>query len=240
MPASVLLEDHWWQNGTVATKTRNSAPNPEWVLMYRRGLERHQIAELVKAAPATVGYHLAVARTGDPGLQAEHEAAARTKPSQTTAQGLERMRQLVAMVQETGHYPSRSAANTSERTLAAWLRRRREDARAGTLAPAYRDGLAVLPDWQTPPRADADEARWHDRFEALVAYLDAGNDRPRHKAVITGEEHDLCKWLHLQRAKLYRGELDAAKAKALDAAIPGWRIGRQRGRKPKGEREPTA
>lgn len=223
----------------MATKTRNSAPNPEWVLMYRRGLERRQIAELVKAAPATVAYHLAVARTIDPGLQAEHEAASRTKPSQVTARGLERMQQLVAMVQKTGRYPSRTAASTRERTLAAWLGRRREDARAGTLAPAYRDGLAVLPDWQTPPRADIDEARWQGRFQALVAYLDAGNDWPRHKAVITGEEHDLGVWLHLQRSKLHRGELDAAKAKALDAAIPGWRIGRQRGRKPKIEREAT-
>ncbi|MBT2548964.1 hypothetical protein [Arthrobacter sp. ISL-65] len=65
------------------------------------------------------------------------------------------------------------------------LQRRREDARAGTLAAAYHDGLAVLPGWQTPPRAEADEARWHDRLKALVAYREAGNDWPRHKAVIT-------------------------------------------------------
>lgn len=77
----------------------------------------------------------------------------------------------------------------------------------GTLAPAYRDGLAGLPDWQTPPRADVDEARWQDRFERLIAYLEAGNDWPRHKAVITGEEHELGMWLHLQRSRLHRGEL---------------------------------
>lgn len=216
----------------MAAKRQSSAPNAEWVLMYRRGLDRHQIAELVRAAPATVGYHLAIARTADPGLQAEHEAASRTKPSQTTAQGLERMQQLVAMVQKTGRYPSRTAANTSERTLAAWLQRRREDARAGTFAPAYRNGLAVLPGWQTPPRADAEEARWQDRLEALVAYRNAGHDWPRHKSVITGEEHELGAWLHLQRSKLRRDELDPTKTQALDESVPGWREGRRRGRKP--------
>jgi Helicase associated domain len=216
----------------MAVQRGKKAPNQEWVLMYRGGLIRGRIAELVGAAPKTVGYHLAIARAGDPALQAAHEAAAALKTTHAAAgQGLERMRQLVAMVQETGRYPSRTAENTPERTLAAWLQRRREDARAGTLAPAYRDGLAVLPGWQTPPRAESDEARWQDRFEALVSYRKAGNDWPRHKAVITGEEHDLGVWLHSQRSKLRRGELDPAKAQALDAALPGWREGRRRGPK---------
>ncbi|MBT2546860.1 helicase associated domain-containing protein [Arthrobacter sp. ISL-65] len=68
---------------------------------------------------------------------------------------------------------------------------------------------------------------------ALVAYRDAGNDWPRHKAVITGDEHDLGIWLHLQRSKLRRGELDEAKTQTLDEAVPGWRNGRQRGWRPK-------
>lgn len=98
------------------------------------------------------------------------------------------MQLLVAMVQETGRYPSRNAKSTSERTLAVWLQRRREDARAGRLAPAFREGLAVLPGWEGKPRVEADEKRWHQRLAALKAYRAAGNDWPRHKAVITGEE----------------------------------------------------
>ncbi|WP_251024603.1 helicase associated domain-containing protein [Arthrobacter sp. ISL-65] len=195
---------------------------------------RGQIANLVGAAPKTVAYHLAIARAADPELHDAHESAAALKTSHgESAQGLERMRQLMAMVQERGRYPSRTAESTAERTLAAWLQRRREDARAGTLAPACRDGLAVLPGWQTPPRTDADEARWHDRLEALVVYRDAGNDWPRHKVTVAGLEHDLGVWLHSQRAKLHRGELDGAKEQALDEALPGWQAGRQRGRKPR-------
>lgn len=218
----------------MAAKRGKKAPYQEWVLMYRGGLTRGRIAELVGAAPKTVGYHLAIAKADDAELQAAHEAAAALKKSHAaTAQGLDRMRQLVARVQETGRYPARTAESTTERTLAAWLQRRREDARAGTLAPAYRDGLAVLPGWQTPPRTEADEARWHDRLEALSAYRQSGNDWPRHKATIKGEEHDLGVWLHLQRSKLHRGQLDPAKAQALDETVPGWREGRRRGPKPR-------
>ena len=35
---------------------RRSAPYQEWVLMYRRGLSRGQIADLTGAAAATIGY----------------------------------------------------------------------------------------------------------------------------------------------------------------------------------------
>lgn len=199
--------------------------------MYRKGLGRQKIAELTGAAPATVGYHLSVARTRHPRLQDEHEAAVGLKPAQPTAQGRKHMQQLLAMVQETGRYPSRNAPDPSERKLATWLQRRRQDARAGRLAPALRDGLAVLPGWQSAPRAVADEARWKYRLAALKAYRAAGGDWPRHKATVTGEEHELGVWLHTQRYKLRRGELDPAKVQELDDAVPGWRVGRQRGRK---------
>ncbi|MDQ0854977.1 hypothetical protein QFZ79_003088 [Arthrobacter sp. V4I6] len=147
-----------------------------------------------------------------------------------TARGLECMHELVTMFQETGRYPSRNAESTSERTLAVWVQRRREDARTGRLAPVLREGLAVLPGWEGKPRVEADEERWRQRLETLKAYRAGGNDWPRHKAVITGEEHELGIWLHSQRMKQRRGQLDAAKTAALDEAVPGWRNGRKRGR----------
>lgn len=59
--------------------------------------------------------------------------------------------QKVAMVQETRRYPSRTAESTSERSLAVWLPRRGEGARAGQIAKEYRDGFAVLPGWEGKP-----------------------------------------------------------------------------------------
>jgi hypothetical protein len=234
MPGVQERQRSGWQDSAVSTRSRGRAPNAEWVLMYRKGLSRDRIAALVEAPLSTVGYHLTIARATDPGLELDHQTAAGRKPAHDTAQGLERMQQLLAPVQETGRYPSRNSLSDTERTLAAWLQRRREDARADTLAQAYRDGLAVLPDWQTPPRAEAEEARWQNRLAALAAYRAAGNDWPRHKKV-TGEEHDLGIWLHVQRSKAHRGELAAEKIGALDSAVPGWRAGRQRGRKPKAQ-----
>lgn len=67
----------------------------------------------------------------------------------------------------------------------------------------------------------------------LVAYRAAGHDWPRHKATVPGEEHELGVWLHTQRYKLRRGELEPAKEQAMDESLPGWRTGRQRGRKPR-------
>ena len=44
------------------------APDAEWVLMYRLGLSRKCIAELVRVHPAVIGYHLVIARRLDPEL----------------------------------------------------------------------------------------------------------------------------------------------------------------------------
>ncbi len=57
------------------------APDSEWVLMYRSGLSRAGIAALVGVPPAAIGYHLAIARRQDPGLEAEHRAAAGAAPA---------------------------------------------------------------------------------------------------------------------------------------------------------------
>jgi hypothetical protein len=216
----------------VSITRRTAAPNAEWVLMYRAGLTRSRIAALTRAPAATVGYHLSVALAADPELQSVHEKAAAGTKTQVSAHGLARMHELVALVQETGRYPSRTAGDGAERALASWLERRRREAAAGTLAPAFRDGLAVLPDWYRAPRAVADESRWQDRLAALARYRAAGQDWPRHKATVAGEEHDLGVWLHTQRYKHRRGELEPAKALAMDESVPGWRSGRRRGRKP--------
>lgn len=163
----------------MVTQRRTAAPNAEWVLMYRGGLTRGQIAKLVGAATSTVGYHLAAARSADPGLQAAHEAAAALKTRhEATAEGLVHMSELKTFLQAAGRYPSRIGGTLSERTLAAWLQRRREDARADTLAEAYREGLAVVPDWQIRSRAEADEARWQQRLEALAEYRAAATTGP--------------------------------------------------------------
>jgi hypothetical protein len=67
-------------------------------------------------------------------------------------------------------------------------------------------------------------------YGQLVAYRQEGNDWPRHRTTDSDREHILGVWIHTQRYKRRRGDLDPVKVKLLDAAVPGWQVGRTRGR----------
>lgn len=198
-----------------------TAPDAEWVLMYRQGMTRARIADLENVSPSTVGYHLTVAKARNPPLQAEHDGAAPMRPvARVTTRTLERMGELT-LVRAEGRFPSTKATDTAERSLAVWLQRRRRDAENGRLAPEVLDGLACLENWQGRPRSDVDEERWRRRLNELTEFRTAGHDWPRHKGTDNAQEHTLGVWLHAQRHKLRRGELDPAKLHDLDTAAPG-------------------
>jgi hypothetical protein len=116
-------------------------PDAEWVLMYRLGLSRQRIADLVRVHPAVVGYHLVIARRQDPGLEATHQAATATKagPSPTD---LARMEETIAWTTAEGRLPRDRSVHKGERSMARWLSERRREAAEGTLSPAYRTGAA--------------------------------------------------------------------------------------------------
>ena len=109
---------------------------------------------------------------------------------------------------------------------------RRREAAAETLNPAYDAGLAQVPGWRENSRQVRDDARWHHRLAQLVAFREEGADWPRHHDYESEREHLLGVWIHAQRYKRRRGELDPVKAKLLDDALPGWQAGRSRGRPP--------
>lgn len=205
------------------------APDAEWVLMYRLGLSRKRIAALVRASPATVGYHLVIARRQDPGLEAAHLAAAGAKRS-PSPRSRARMEEIIGWVTANGRLPRDHSKDKAERLMARWLSDRRREAAEGTLFPAYGDGLARIPGWGGNPRAAADDARWHDRLVQLADFRAGGNDWPRHRNYASELEHTLGVWVHAQRQKRRLGELEPSKIKLLDGAVPGWRTGRTRGR----------
>ncbi|CAN7572686.1 helicase associated domain-containing protein [Arthrobacter sp. LjRoot78] len=210
------------------------APDAEWVLMYRLGLSRQRIAALVRAEPAAVGYHLAIARRQDPGLQAEHQAASAAAPiPYPSPTDLARMEEVIAWALAEGWLPVGRSGDRGERSMARWLSERRREAADGTLDLAYRDGLARVPGWLENRREVEDEARWHHRLAQLVDFREEGNDWPRHGKTDSDREHTLGVWIHTQRYTCRRGELDPVKLKLLDDAVPGWQVGRTRGRPPR-------
>lgn len=201
----------------IMDKRLRRAPYAEWVLMYRLGLSRKRIADLVSAEAASVGYHLVIARRRDPELEAAHLAAASTKAGPPAELG--RMDEIIAWVKANGRHP-----------------RERSEAAKGTLYPVYRDGLAGVPGWDRSYRTAQDVARWHDRLEQLAIFRVEGNDWPRHRKFTSDVEHTLGVWIHAQRQKHHRDELDLEKVRLLDDALPGWQTGRTRGRPPSGKR----
>jgi hypothetical protein len=83
--------------GSIMDRRLRRAPDAEWVLMYRLGLSRQRIADLVRVHPALVGYHLVIARSQDPGLEAAHHAATVAKPRPSPG-SLARMEEITAWI----------------------------------------------------------------------------------------------------------------------------------------------
>lgn len=205
------------------------APDAEWVLMYRLGLSRKRIADLVGAEPATVGYHLVIARRRDPGLEAAHLTAAGAK-SRRSPVDLARMEEIMSWTTAERRFPSYRSENKEERSMARWLSLRRREAAQGTLHAAYGEGLAQVPGWGSNPRTAAEDAKWHKLLAQLADFRKEGNDWPRHKKCDSEREHTLGVWVHAQRQKHRRGDLDPVKIQLLDETVPGWQAGRTRGR----------
>jgi hypothetical protein len=114
--------------------------------MYRLGLSRKRIAELVRAEPATVGYHLVIARRQDPGIDAAHAAAASTK-SRPSPSSLARMDEIIACIESERRLPRERSEDKGERSMARWLSDRRREAAQGTLHAAYGEVLSRVPGW---------------------------------------------------------------------------------------------
>lgn len=201
--------------------------------MYRQGLTTTQIAATAGVGQSTVRYHLALAAAAQPSIRDDHRTA--TRPPQVTrvtAAGLQNLNDTIALYKAEGRLPSTESPSERERALAVWILRRRQDNDRGILSPTYQQGLQEIPGWEQRTRKSDDEARWNQRLLELGAYMAEGNDWPRHKKTDTEEERVLGMWLHIQRMKYRRRELDQDNEAQLNAMLPAWRIGRVRGRPP--------
>jgi Helicase associated domain len=209
------------------TQTKRTAPDPEWVLMYRQGIPASKIAAGNSVAETTVRYHLAIAARLDPRIRAEHQAALPVSPQRLTAAGRRNLEDIIAFYKSQGRLPTRRSAR--EKTLSAWLHHRRQEAAQGTLSPVYVEALDVIPGWSRPSNKQAaDEERWKQRLDEVFAYRAAGNDWPRHNKTHDQTERVLGVWLHTQRIDYRAGKLTPAKEIQLNEVIPGWRQGRIR------------
>jgi hypothetical protein len=208
--------------------------------MYRQGLTTAQIAATAGVGQSTVRYHVAIAAAAEPSIRDDHRNASRTPPvTRITAAGLQNLNDTLAMYRAEGRVPSSESSAARERALAVWVTRRRQDHDQGTLSAVCGDGLQEIPGWEKRTRKADDEKRWNHRLIELTAYMAAGNDWPRHKKTDTEEERLLGMWLHIQRMKYRRNQLDHDKEEQLNTFLPCWRDGRTRGPAARLPKRPT-
>lgn len=215
--------------------SRRTAPDPEFVQLYRQGTPTSKIAAWAGMAESAVRYHLHLAVKEDPGIREEHRAALSAPKPRTPAAGLRNLADVLAFHQTQGRLPVRHGKTARERALGAWLIRRRQEAASGTLSPTYRDALAVIPGWDQPSTHKAEAAeRWARRLNELQQLRAGGGLWPRHQKTDDPDERSLGVWLHQQRIEYRAGRLDPAKEEKLNHLLPGWREGRghRGGRRP--------
>lgn len=216
------------QSRLASPAARRTAPHGEWVEMYRRGIPPSRIAVLHSARVTTVRYHLQVAKKIESGLEAEHDRAL-PKPVGPSAEVLQMMQDVLAFYRAEDRMPSARAKSPQEARLGRWLYLRRKEAKKGTLSPAVRDGLDVIPGWdQASPKKAEDEARWQKRFQQVKELREAGSDWPRHQKTPDADERVLGVWLHGQRINYNQGKMAPEKEALLNEHLPGWRGGRRR------------
>jgi hypothetical protein len=109
--------------------------------MYRLGLSRKRIAELVRAEPATVGYHLVIARSRDPELEAAHLAAVGTKAGPSPGERA-RMEEIAAWIKAEARLPRDRSEDKKERS---WPGGSRTDAAKQPRGPSTRPTVTVWP-----------------------------------------------------------------------------------------------
>ena len=196
--------------------------------MYRRGIPPSRIAVLDAVPVTTVRYHLQVAKKLEPGLEAEHGAAL-PRPVGPSAAFLRMMQDVIDFYGACGRLPSAHAKSPRETTLGRWLYLRRTEVQVGTLFPAVRAGLDVIPGWDlASKRKVEDEVRWQQRLQQVKDLRDARCDWPRHQKTPDLAERVLGVWLHGQRINHNQGKLAAEKEALLNEHLPGWREGRRR------------
>lgn len=203
------------------------APDPEFVLMYRKGIPTSKIAAIEGVAETTVRYHLQIAAREEPGIRGEHKAALPPPAKRTPEAGLRNLTRSSPSTNPRADCPSLTGSPSGNGALGVWLARRRQEAAEGTLSPAYTDALVAIPGWDRPSTRKADdEARWQRRLEEVQECRAAGGDWPRHQKTEDTNERALGVWLHVERMDYRAGRLDRAKENKLNELLPGWQEGR--------------
>jgi hypothetical protein len=100
---------------------RRTAPNPEFVQLYRLGTPTSKIATASGVAETTVRYHLQIAAKQDPLIRDEHKAALSPAAPRKSAAGLRNLADVLAFHEAQSRLPVSHGRTKRERALGTWL-----------------------------------------------------------------------------------------------------------------------
>lgn len=195
----------------------------EWAMMYAAGLTATQITHIcgVKSR-ALVTYHLSVAVSEDPGLEARHTENRSPVPEIPPASRavLDKLSQFKA---NEGRFPESVETDLNAIRLYRWLTRRRKQHSEGQLSPRLKAALDQLGDWEEVDGGKRREAVWQANLKELVAWRLANNGQwPSWQYSADEDEKRLGVWVHGQRYREKKYPLGKHRRDLLDAAAPGW------------------
>lgn len=187
--------------------------------MYARGLSVGLIAELQGTRLSTVKGYIQHRRAENPGLAAQHAAAAPRTPSDLWRRRLSEMRNFIAT---HGRYPGIHGGLEGEAQLYGWLSEQRHALVGQTLGWEKMRELGVLGDWVTTDRERARDARWRQRLGEVAAFVSEHGRLPRHRTAKNETDRVLGIWLQTQGIEAHHRRLAEWRLEALNEALPGW------------------
>ena len=200
--------------------------------MYRLGLSRQRIAALVRAEPTasdtTWSSPAARTRNSRPSTRPP-PAPPRPLPQGSRPHG--RGHRLGLGRRPASRRPVRRPGRTVHGAMAVRAAARSSRGHPGPglqrrSCPGARVGRTTAGKPRTKPAGTTGSpSSWPTARKATTGPATTTADSER--------EHTLGVWIHTQRYKHRRGELDPVKVKLLDDAVPGWQAGRTRGRPPR-------
>lgn len=204
----------------------------EWILMYRQGLSKRQIAEVCATRLSRVSRRINQAISGDESLEPAHVAnlpvVVVIDPARARWIGwFEEVRQFT---KAQGRLPSKNEVGSREMRLSVWLGQQRGAYRGGNLSQEYQHLLDSLGSWQISERQRREEQAWQEHLGQLQDYVAREGSWPVWRQTESEEERAVGAWLHAQRQGFKRGKLHPDRITALNNAVPGWYDPRRRTR----------
>lgn len=204
------------------------ATGEEWVLMYRQGLSKRQIAEVCSASLRLVSRRINAVCKSDPSLDQDHVGHSAKLDPDTMRANAELARwedafgQFHHFVSVHGRIPWMGGHELKEHLLAKWLTAQRRRYMTGDLGTSQEQQLNAVAEWKIPRREQLARQQWHARFDQLVAFIGSEQTWPVWRNPHSDDERQIGMWLHAQRQRFRRSLLGQDLVNLLDERLPGW------------------